>query len=73
MDSKPPETYKFSKLSLDYNILIYFSIIALHIIASILVSNKNIINTIGNMLFYIPSDILIILVYKGIIKDRERK
>lgn len=58
-------------LSLDHNILMYLVIIALHIVASILVSDDDIKNIFGNILFYVPSDILIILVYKGIINERE--
>lgn len=71
MEKNLPEKYRFFSLGLDHNILIYLSIIAFHISASILISD-NIKNIIGNILFYIPSDILVILVYKGIINEREK-
>ena len=71
MESKTPEKYRVFTLSLDHNILIYLSVIALHIMASILISDGNVRNTIANILFYIPSDILLILVYKGFIREKE--
>lgn len=54
----------------DHNILIYHVVIGIHIVASVLISKKELLTFIGNLLFYLPSDILIILLYKGIIKDR---
>lgn len=70
MEESPVEKYKIFSLSFDRNILFYLSIIALHIAASILISD-DIKNVFGNILFYIPSDILLVLVYKGIISERE--
>lgn len=71
MENKAKEEYKFFSLSLDHNILFYLSVIAMHIVASILTCDKNLENAMGNILFYIPNDILIILIYKGVIIERE--
>lgn len=68
--SKIPERNKLFHLFFDRNILIYLVIIGIHIFASVLVSEMVLINFIGNLLFYLPSDILIILVYKGVVKDK---
>lgn len=73
MEQKPCEKYRLLSLSLDSNILFYLSIIGIHFIAAALVSGKNACNAIGNLLFYLPSDLLLIFVYKGIIKEREEK
>lgn len=70
MEKNQPEKYRIFSLGLDHNILIYLSIIVLHIVASMLISN-DIKDFLGNILFYIPSDILVILVYKGIIRESE--
>lgn len=76
MKKNPPEKYKIFSLGLDHNILIYMIIIVFHLSAIVLIGGKlNII--IGNILFYIPSDILAILIYKGILiqieESQERK
>lgn len=70
MKENPPEKYRIFTWILDRNIIIYCSIIVLHVAASILVSD-DFKSILGNILFNIPSDILVILVYKGIINDRE--
>lgn len=70
MEESPVEKYKIFSLSFDHNILFYLSIIALHIVASILLSD-DFKYFLGNILFYIPSDILLVLVYKGIISERD--
>lgn len=70
MENNPPEKYRIFSLGLERNILIYMSILILHVVASILIDG-GIKNIIGNILFYIPSDVLVILVYKGIINEKE--
>lgn len=65
-----PERDKLFHVIFDHNILIYLVVIGIHIVASVLISKKELLTFIGNLLFYLPSDILIILLYKGIIKDR---
>lgn len=70
LENTPPEKYKLFSLVLDHNILTYFIIICVHIVASVLVSDFCIKDFMGNLLFYLPSDILIILVYKGIVREK---
>lgn len=71
MEAKTPEKNRVFALSADHNILIYLSVIALHIMASILISDGKTKDFIANILFYIPNDILLILVYKGFIREKE--
>lgn len=70
METKPPEKYVKFTLRLDRSILVYLAVMALHFMASILIGGGNIVNSFANMLFYIPSDILLILVYKGFIREK---
>jgi len=71
MELNKPEEYRyFNSLILEKSILVYILIIIFHIVAAILVSGQDIKNIIGNLFFYLPGDVLLILIYTGIIKDR---
>ena len=69
MQKSSPHKSKTLRLIFDRNILVYAIIMILHVIASALVSNLEWKAFFGNLLFYLPSDVLLILVYKGIVKD----
>lgn len=66
-----PEKYKLFYIVLDHNILIYLIIIGIHVVASGLVSKLEWMSFFGNFLFYLPNDILLILVHKGIVKNKQ--
>ncbi len=66
---------KLLNLLKDKNIITYCVIILLHLIACFLPDEINnfSLEKIKNVLFYIPGDILVILIYKGFIQESDNK
>ena len=78
LQNQTPQKYRFIHLTLDKNILIYLLFFPVHILGCFLLTkdSDNTFKTnvfIGNLLLYIPSDILILLIYIGVVKNTQDK
>lgn len=71
--NRQPEKYIIFKWIRDKNVLIYLSIFPLHILGcALLAITKEGLSAklfVGNLLLYIPADIIAILLYNGVMKD----
>ncbi len=74
--NKPCEKYHYINIVHDKNIIIYALFLPIHTFACFLItkgscSTFNAYIFFGNLLLYIPTDILAILIYKGILKNTQ--
>lgn len=72
----PIEKYQYIHSVLDRNIIIYVLVLLLHLFACFLITQGscsafNVFTFFGNLLLCIPTDILAILLYKGILKNTQ--
>lgn len=74
ISNEKPEQYKFIKITLDKNILFYLFLFLIHTFGCFLLvksenNNFDITAFIANLCLCIPTDLLLILVYTGFIKE----
>lgn len=70
MEDEEKQMGKWSILSKDKSMLCYCAIIIMHMVGCMCIGGK-LGEVLGNMLLALPADILLILIYKGYVRDRE--
>ncbi|MFQ6803570.1 MAG: hypothetical protein ACLRT5_00715 [Lachnospiraceae bacterium] len=68
MKSQPVDTKITFSILVDKNIFFYFVLILVHLFGCLLISD-NVKETFGNILICIPGDLVMIFIYKGIIRE----